>query len=72
MKDNNFQVGKVYSFGKIKKNSKEAIMQIYGLPNGGTHGVHLQFKDYDVWFVMDKEKGYTGGKYFNYKCVYIE
>ena len=74
MSTNKFKVGTLYSSLTINKFADDNyhIVCVYGQTNGGTKAIHLQSKDKDIWFVLDKTSGYTGGNNFNYKCVYNE
>ena len=67
-----FEVGKLYSSEEISEVVEHKEVNIYGAVSGGSHGIHIKGDNIDLWFVMDKEAGYTGGDSFNYKCIYNE
>jgi hypothetical protein len=72
MKQSVFIIGEIYSDKYINTNKGDSQLLRYGQQQGGVHAIHLMYYNYDIWFIMDKNVGYTGKNYYNYKCVFTE
>lgn len=69
-----FKIGKIYSSKKIHNYINENYIKssFYGEFKGGCQAIHLEETNRDIWFILDKEKAFTGSDSYNYKCVFNE